>query len=234
MSSLVSHFSFPIPMRSRMLEKQWALYDAGEYRRAYEQTRALLVRLPLAERPDAYRLLGLARYHADQYLEAVHWFREACEGSDVADDWCRLAMAAAMRGDLKLAAEAFEQVRFCHEASRYGQSPGLYVHLYWYASALSDAGQQAVVAPLLDELAQAYRRMRQTDTVFLLARGMPFLSSVLSLALQHFRIQESHAAGVAWLEALAKGLDEAGQRQVGLAMHDLVQKDGARREVPAS
>lgn len=218
-------------MRSTLLEKQWALFDAGDYGQAFDQTRALLVRLPPAERRDAHRLLGLARYRQGQYLEAVHWFREACEGSDVADDWCRLAMAATLKGDAELAAAAFEQVRFCHEASRHSQHPGLYLHVYWYASTLCDAGQQATVPPLLDELAQAYRRLHQTDSVFLFAQGMPFLSSVLSLARQCFREQDSHAAGVAWLEALAKGLDEAGQRQVGAAMDDLVHKDGTREHV---
>lgn len=215
-------------MRSTLLEKQWALFDEGDYVRAFEQTRALLVRLPLADRRDAHRLMGLARYQRGQYLEAVHWFREACEGSDVADDWCRLALAATMKGDAELAAAAFEQVRFCHQVSRYSQHPGLYLHVYWYAGALCDTGQYAATGPLLDELAQTYRRLRQTDSVVLFAQGLPFLSSVLSLALQCFRTQESHAAGVAWLEALAKGLDEEGQRQVGLAMRDLVHKDGTR------
>jgi hypothetical protein len=215
-------------MHSTLLEKQWALFDAGEYDRALEQTRALLVRLPLAERRDAHRLLGLSRYVRNQYVEAVHWFREASEGSDAADDWCRLALAATMAHNDELAAAAFEQARFCHQASRYSQHPGLYLHVFWYASALCDAGQCAATGPLLDELAQAYRRLHQTDTLFLFAHGMPFLSSVLSLALECFRRQENHAAGVKWLEELAKGLDDAGQRQVGQAMRDLVQKDGAR------
>jgi tetratricopeptide (TPR) repeat protein len=215
-------------MRSTLLEKQWTLFEDGEYGRAFEQTRALLVRLPLAERRDAHRLLGLARYQRQQYLEARYWFREAAEGSDLADDWCRVALAATMMGDDKVAAEAFEQVRFCHQASRYSQHPGLFVHVYWYASALGEKGEYPAARLLLDELAQAYRRLHQTDTVFLYAKGMPFLSSVLSLALQCFRAEETHAAGVAWLETLATGLDEAGQRQVGQAMRDLVQKDGTR------
>ena len=215
-------------MRSTLLETQWALFDQGEYGQAYDQTHALVLRLPLAERRDAHRLLGMARWREGQYLEAVHWFREVCEGSDVADDWCHLAMVAVMNKDLPLAAEAMEQVRFCHAASRHSQRPGLYMHLYWYACTLLEGGQHAAVPPLLDELAQAYRWLRQTDSAFLFAQGMPFLSSVLTLALQCFRAQESHAAGVAWLEALATGLDGAGQRQVGEAMHDLVQKDGTR------
>lgn len=218
-------------MRSTLLEQQWALYDAGDYEQVLSETRELLQRLPLEERRDAHRLLGLARYRQNQYLEAVHWFREACEGSEVADDWCRLCQAAVMHGDAQLAVDAFEQVRFCHQASRYGQRPGLYMHIYWYASTLCDAEQYGPIPALLDELAQAYRRLRQTDTVFLFAQGMPFLSSVLSLALQCFRAQDSHAQGVAWLEALAKGLDEAGQRQVGEAMRDLVHKDGRRERV---
>jgi hypothetical protein len=218
-------------MTSTLLDKQWALFDAGEYDQAFEQTRVLLVRLPLPERRDAHRLLGLTRWVRSEYVEAVHWFREVCEGSDVADDWCRLALAATMAHKEQLATSAFEQVRLCHQVSRYGQRPGLYVHVYWYATALCDAGQHAAVVPLLDELAQALRRLRQTDTVLLYAQGMPFLSSVLSLALECFRNQENHAAGVAWLEALAKELDEAGQRQVGEAMRDLVQKDGAREHL---
>ena len=213
------------------MAKQWALFDGGDYRRAFDQTRMLLIRLPLADRCDAHRLLGLVRVHERQYLEALHWFREACEGSDLADDWCNLAVAAAMHGDLPLATAAFEQVRFCHQASRYSQRPGWYVHLFWYATALCDGGHFAGVSPLLDELAQAFRRLRQTDPIFLYAQGMPFLSSVLTLALQYFRAEDRHAAGVAWLEALAKGLDEPGQRQVGRAMHDLVRKDGAREHV---
>jgi hypothetical protein len=218
-------------MRSPLLEKQWTLFDAGDHDQAFEQTRALLVRLPLDQRRDAHRLLGLTRYMRSQYVEALHWFREAAEGSDLADDWCRLALAATMAGKRDVAAAAFDQARFCHQASRYGQHPGLYLHIYWYATALYDTSQYAAAAPLLDELAQAYRRLRQTDTVFLFAQGMPFLSSVLSLALECFRNQENHAAGVKWLEELAKGLDEAGQRQVGEAMRDLVQKDGVRERV---
>jgi tetratricopeptide (TPR) repeat protein len=218
-------------MRSPLLEKQWALFDASDYDQAFEQTRALQVRLPLDERRDAHRLLGLSRYVRSQYVEALHWFREAAEGSDVADDWCRVALAATMAGRGEVAIAAFEQARFCHQASRYDQRPGLYLHLYWYATALCDTGQYGATTPLLDELAQAYRRLRQTDTVFLFAQGMPFLSSVLSLALECFRNQESHAAGVKWLEELAKGLDEPGQRQVGEAMRDLVQKDGVRERV---
>jgi tetratricopeptide (TPR) repeat protein len=218
-------------MRSTLLEKQWALFDAGEHDRAFEQTRVLLVRLPPAERRDAYRLLGLSRYIRNRYAEAVHWFRELSEGSDVADDWCRLALAAAMAHKDQDAAAAFEQARFCHQVSRYSQRPGLYLHVFWYATALCEAGQYAATGPLLDELAQGYCRLRQTDMVFLFAQGMPFLSSVLSLALECFRNEENHAAGVTWLEALAKGLDEAGQRQVGEAMRDLVEKDGAREHV---
>jgi tetratricopeptide (TPR) repeat protein len=214
-----------------LLEKQWALFDAREYEQAFEETRALLMRLPLAERRDAHRLLGLSRYIRNQYVEALHWFREACEGSDIADDWCRLALAATMARKDEVAAPAFEQVRFCHQVSRYSQRPGLYLHVHWYATALCDVGQYATARPLLDELAQAYRRLQQTDTVFLFAQGMPFLSSVLSLALEFFRTQEKYAEGVAWLEALAKGLDEGGQRQVGQVIRDLVQKDGTREHV---
>jgi hypothetical protein len=218
-------------MRSPLLEKQWALFDAGDHDRAYQQARVLLVRLPLADRRDAHRLLGLVRYGRSQYVEAVHWFRELCEGSDVADDWCRLALAAVMAHKDKLATEAFEQVRLCHQASHYSERPGLYVHIYWYATALCDVGQYAAAGPLLDELAQAYRRLHQTETTFLFAQGMPFLSSVLSLALQCFRHQEDYVGGAAWLEKLGQGLDEAGQRQVGQALRDLVLKDGVREHV---
>ncbi len=219
-------------MPSTQLEKQWALFEAGDYERAAAETRELLVRLPGADKREAHRLLGRAYYELHDHREALDWLREAAAGSDLADDWCRLALAATMMDNDRVAAEAFEQARFCHQASRYLQSPGLFVHVYWYAAALSDREEYAPARLLLDELAQAYRRLHRTDTVFLYARGMPFLSSVLSLALQCFSAQKEHAAGVAWLEALAKGLDEAGQRQVGQAMRDLLRQDGMRTSSP--
>lgn len=211
--------------RSSLLEKQWALYEEGQYDDAFAQTREVLETLPLSERRDAYRLLGLARYGMGMYLEAVHWFRELCEGSDVADDWCRLAMAAVMRGDMHLAEESFEQVRLCHGASRHSQRPGLYLHLFWYASTLYEKGLYDAAQPLVDELAQAYRRLHRTDGGHLLAQGMPLLSSFLSLAVEVFRAQHRHAQGTAWLEELARGLDAAGQKQVGRAMRELAAPD---------
>jgi len=215
-------------MRSAILDKQWALFDEGQYDEAFERTRAMLERLPPADRRAAWRLMGMARHAGRQYEDAVKWLHELCVGSDVADDWCRLALASTMAGQFESAATAFEQARFCHQASRHSQHPGLYLHIFWYAGALCDMGRYADVRPLLDELAQAYRRLHQTDGVFLFAQDMPFLASVLSLALQCFRREGSYVAGVTWLETLLKGLDAAGQRQVGLALNDLVQKDGTR------
>lgn len=214
-----------------MLEEQWDLFENGEYKRALEETRALLVRLSPVERRDAQRLVGRAYFELHDHRQALDWFREAADGSELADDWCRVALAATMMGNDKVASEAFEQVRLCHQASRYSQQPGLFVHVYWYAGALCAVKEYAAARLLLDELAQAFRRLHRTDTVFLYAHGMPFLSSVLSLALRCFRGQDAHAAGAAWLEELAGSLDEAGQRQVGQSLHDLVRKDGARARV---
>jgi hypothetical protein len=97
------------------------------------------------------------------------------------------------------------------------------MHIYWCASIRCDLRQYAAVGSLLNELARTYRRVHQTDSVLLFSRGLPFLSSVLSLAVQCFSAEENYATGITWLEALAKGLDEPGQRQVAGALRELME-----------
>ena len=212
-------------VRSPQLRKQWELYEEQEYQRAFEEARALLVRLHGPDRRDAYRLVGLACHQQKQYSQATFWLRKACEGSDDAGDWLNLALAATMQGNHELGAEAFEQVRICQQVARYGQHPGFYLQLYWYACALYDKAAYERLQSLLDELADVYRRLHRTDTNFLYARRLPFLSSVLILAMRHFAEQEKRAEGVAWLHALGEKLDEEGQRQVNQAILDLMAGD---------
>ena len=212
-------------VRSPQLRKQWELYDEQEYQRAFEEARSLLVRLHGPDRRDAYRLVGLACHQQKQYGQATFWLRKACEGSDDAGDWLNLALAATMQGNHELGAESFEQVRICQQVARDGQHPGFYLQLYWYACALYEKAAYDRLQSLLDELADVYRRLYGTDTTFLYARRLPFLSSVLVLATRHFAEQEKDTEGVAWLEALGEKLDEEGQRQVNEAILKLMSGD---------
>jgi tetratricopeptide (TPR) repeat protein len=87
---------------------------------------------------------------------------------------------------------------------------------------------------LLDELAAVYRRLYLTDTTFLYARRMPFLSSFLTLVKRFFLLQGQLAEGVTWLQEFAQGLDRAGQDQVDFALQALqsagIQQDREDRE----
>lgn len=207
--------------RSPLLEKAWALFEQQRYDDAFEMAQALFSGLQGEDRRDAQRLMGLARYRQRQYEKAVFWLMEACKGSDQAQDWLNLAMAAVMDRKLELAEGAFEQARLCQQAAKYDQEPGWYVQLYWYASTLCDAGQWERALPLLDELAGAYKHLHQSDTVFLYARGLPFLSSFLNLAVRCFRALQRQGEGITWLEELAKALDASGKRQVARAVEEL-------------
>jgi len=208
--------------RAEILAPHWRQLDAGEPQQAFEGAHALVDQLQGAERHDGLRLMGLALYYQLDYGRAAYWFNEGCQGSEEASDWYHLALAATMDGDLERGVAAFEQVRLCHQAARHGQHPGFYVHVYGYAHALGRKGEHARLRPLLDELAVAFGRLHNTDTGFLYARQMPFLSSVLALATGTFRARNCAAEGIAWLEALAPALDEPGQRQVGAAIQDLL------------
>jgi hypothetical protein len=207
--------------RSSALEKPWALYDNKEYAEAFEEAHALLDNLQGEDVRDAQRLLGLACLRQRQFEQASLWWTKACLGSEEADDWVQLAISAALQGRNRLGEEAFEQVRLIQQAARYNQGPGFYQHLFWYASAVSDHGDHEQVQPLLDELAQAYRRVHRTDTTQLYVIGLPFLSSMLVLAIRHFHGARQHAQGVTWLRSLAEALDEEGREQVEQAVRDL-------------
>jgi tetratricopeptide (TPR) repeat protein len=214
-------------VRSPQLQKEWTLFDKQEYERAFEQARSALDGLAGPDLRDAYRLLGMACHHQKRHGEATFWFTRACQASDDAGDWLNLAVSATMQGDMELSSQAIEQVRICQQVARYVQGPGFYVHLYWYACALCDKEEHQRLQDVLDELAQAFRRLQRTDTAFVYARRLPFLSSVLALATRHFRAQGKQAEGLAWLQALGQVLDEQGQRQVDEAMQELRQGDGA-------
>ena len=207
--------------RSPQLEKQWALLDHQDYQSAVDETQALLGRLRGADQRDAYRLLAWARYHLHEFSQASFWFGRACQGSEDANDWLNLALAQVRDGDIAAAELSFEQVRLCQQVARFAQRPGFYLQLCWYASALCDARQPARVAPLLDELAEACRRLGSSDTTLLYCSGMPFLSSVLALAVRHFGQQGQRAEGAAWMQKLAAALDEGGRRRVQRAIEEL-------------
>ncbi len=213
--------------RSEALQRQWALYDNKQYEPAFAETLSLLEELSGADLRDAHRLLGLASLRQRQYPQASLWLKKACQGSDDSSDWLNLATSAALQGQREASLEAFEQVRFIQQAAKYKQGPGFYHQLLWYASALCDGGQHDLLRPLLDELAQAYRRIHDTDTTLLYVLNMPFLSSTLALALRHFDAAGKHPDGVAWLQALGEGLDDEGQQQVANAVTELLQSNGA-------
>ena len=213
-------------IRSPQLQKQWALFDQQQYQSAFADTHALLDRLHGLDLRDAHRLMGLACYRQREYSQASFWFKRACQGSDEAGDWFNLAVAAARQHDIELGEQAFEQVRICQQATRYHQEPGFYLQLYWYACVLCDASEYAHVQPRLDELAQVYRRLHSTDTIQLYVSRLPFLSSVLALAIRRFREAQQYAEGAAWLQALGEGLDEEGQEQVKRAIRELHEAGG--------
>ena len=221
--------------RSPQLARQWKLYDQDAHERALQQARALLPRLHGPERREAQRLIGLCHLRQNKGDEAVDWLKRACEGSDNSQLWLELALAALKAGDRELSEEAFEQVRLCQQVARYAQAPGFYLQLFWYAGSLLDPlprpksgdawarakldinRQRQQARQLLDELAAVYRRLYLTDTTFLYARRMPFLSSFLTLAKHYFLLQDQRDEGRAWLQELAQGLDRQGQEQVRLA-----------------
>ncbi len=236
--------------RSPQLARQWTLYDRDEHDRAQQQARTLLPRLRGGERQEAYRLIGLCCHRQQKHGEAVDWLKRACEGSEDSQVWLELALAALKAGDRTLSGEALEQVRLCQQAARYAQAPGFYLQLFWYAGTLLDAVARATAPPsqsagrssevdrsvpalgdpaplweqlrsLLDELGTVYCRLYLTDTTFLYARQMPFLSSFLTLVTRYFVMCGQLADGVAWLKELSEALDSSGQEQVKQAIKTL-------------
>lgn len=212
--------------RSEALLRQWTLYENKQYERAFEETLSLLEKLSGADLRDAQRLLGLTSLRQRQYPQASLWLKKACQGSDDSADWLNLASSAALQGHRQLSAEAFEQLRLIQQVARYQQGPGFYRQLLWYASALCDAGEHDLLRPLLDELAQAYRRIHDTDSTQLYVLKLPFLSSMLALAVRHFDAAGKRHDGLVWLQALGETLDDEGQQQVAQATHALRQSEG--------
>jgi hypothetical protein len=199
--------------RSERLHGQWALYDERQFDRACKETQAILATLQAADLQDAQRILGKCAYlqHRDQ--EAVQFLRKACQASDDSNDWLGLALAAVRAGQAELGAQAFEQVRICQQAAKFAQWPGIHLQVYWYALALCDMRQWFALAPLLDELKGVYKRLHCTDTAFVYRHGLPLLASALQLAARYFNAHGGRAAGVAWLQDLASGVDAEGGQE---------------------
>jgi len=216
--------------RSEALLLQWALYDNKEYGQAFQQAKELLSELEGEDLRDARRILGLASLRQQQYTQARLWLQKACQGSTWAQDWLDLAVTAALQADWALGDAAFDQVRFIQQAERYGQEPGFYRQMFWYASALCDATAYERVQPLLDELAEAYRRVGTSDTAQLYVVGLPFWSSFLVLVERRYGDADDHAAGVAWLHELMEPMDRAGRKQLHQAMRRLRETGGLSAE----
>ncbi len=215
---------------SLLLAKQWALYDGQEFERAWRETRAILDGLHGEDQRDAQRLGGLCCYRLKEYNEATLCLEQACQDSTDSNDWLWLALAATRRGRLEEGAAAFEQVRICQHVAKFSQPPGFYTQIYSYAMVLCDVRAWTRLMPLLDELAKAYARIGSTDTALLYRQGMPFLASLLALAVRLFSEQQQYVQGLAWLQQLALALDDEGKRQASRAMHALREAD-ARGEV---
>lgn len=212
--------------RSPRLANAWARLEEGEHALAILLTGAVLNQLDDEELRESWLLLGVANDALGSYDEAVRCFRELCQGSERADDWCHLAVTALRAGDRQLSQEAFEQVRLCHQVSRYVQRPGLFSHLFFYAHALFNAGDRAGTRALLDEIGDGMRRLPNVEPALLVSRGMPSFPGVVDLAVRHFRAAKTPDAGTAWLQALGEGLDAASQRLISRAMQELRETDG--------
>ena len=212
--------------RSEALLLQWALYDNKEYGQAFKQAKDLLDELEGDDLRDARRILGLACLRQQQYTQARLWLQKACHGSTWAEDWMHLAVAAALQADWALCEAAFDQVRFIQQMERYGQGAGFYRQLYWYASALCDGAAYERAQPLLEELAEAYRRVGTSDTAQLYVVGLPFWSSFLTLVERRFGEPGDYAAGVAWLHERMEAMDRDGRQQLHQAMRRLREAGG--------
>lgn len=213
--------------RSPQLAEAWEHYDDGEFAEAIAVVRvAWRTMFPDDGDAEGWLLLGLAFDAMGHKRDAVRCLRKLCQGSELADDWCHLAVAALHQGDRELSEDAFEQVRLCHQVSRYVQRPGLFCHLFAYAHAQCEAGDREATRALLDELGDGLRRLPNVEPALLVARGMPTFAGVLELAVQHFRAAGTPDAGTSWLQALGEGVDAESGRQVARAMKELRDTDG--------
>lgn len=98
-------------------------YRKGQYRKAYDQFRALAKESAAAKRPDALPALdydsGVSLYRLAEYEQAIPMFRSALSGSASLQERCyynlgntymRLAeMAAERRGSLRAAIDSYER-----------------------------------------------------------------------------------------------------------------------------
>lgn len=213
--------------RSEALQLQWALYDNRQFAQAIKKTEEVLDMLPAEDRRDAQQLLGLCHIRKHTYTQAVECLQEATRASSDAQHWANLAIAATYDSRPELGAEAFEQVRIIQRLAHYGQPPGYYHQLLAYGLALLQVGDHGTLQEALDELARAYKRTHTSDTAQLYQLQLPFLSTCLSLAIEHFDQSDQHARGIAWLYRLNEGLDRDGREQTLQAMRKL--RDAAGR-----
>lgn len=127
--------------------------------------------------------LALAYFHTENYEKSTAIYQEITKDSSDALDWFNYSLSNIMNHDDRQGLEALHQaIKLNTETETNGKGIPTPFMLLYAAKAFLDAGSYNHAYNQLNELAEIYGSLSQTDDQFLYSKGVPLFDEFVKLA----------------------------------------------------
>lgn len=155
--------------------------------------------------------LALSYYHTENYEKSTELFREVCDNSQDPVMWFNLCTSAIMGNNERVGLDALDTaIRLNRETKTDGEGmPTPFMQLY-ATKALVDSGKYNLAFNQLNELAEVYGSLSNTESKFLYDKGVPAFDEFLKLG-KAILPKQTVTATSDWIEYTSSRLDEEGK-----------------------
>jgi tetratricopeptide (TPR) repeat protein len=172
---------------------------------------------------EAQAIAGLCHYHLGNYPSAVAPFQVVAKARPGRGAWFRLAVTAALAGNLAMAHEAFDKAMGCvATADGPDALPDGFMR-FDFLNALLTLGDHEGAKLHLDAIRDGWRTLPSSHDSVSTGKGLPILLDVLNSACRLYRAMEQRQAGRLWILDLASELDALGKNAANDAAESLVE-----------
>ncbi len=190
------------------------LVRAGAFAQAVNLLQGAVPELPVEFHRKAYSYTGLAMYLGGDYPNALGYFMNAANGSEIPEDHFNQALAQVRVGDIEGAHASWQRVfdlSYAHkdapESSTFFQKKLMFAQLLRDAGACDERGLDLLTRQLMG----FYTNYRITDGSFWGIRGVPAFEDVLLTARDYYRAMgKTEGEWIALCDTVAGQVDEPG------------------------
>lgn len=191
-----------------------ALVRAGSFEQAINLLQSAVPDLPVEFHRKAYSYTGLAMYLGGAYADALGYFMNAANGSEIPEDHFNQALAQVQVGDIEGAHVSWQRVfdlSYAHkeapETSTFFQKKLIFAQLLRDTGACDERGLDLLTRQLMG----FYTNYRITDGSFWGMRGVPAFEEVMLTTRDYYRAMGKPAEEWASLcDTIAGQVDEDG------------------------